>query len=107
MGNNQGRRPRRLSNESHNIHSPLSNTESGPNKGTDTFEDPRLVKLPSTNHRHTAMTYHNGDRYVGHVLATGGHHQEGLSALSELGQMRDGYGVYICKNKEARGSYEY
>ena len=41
--------------------------------------------------RETLIHYHNGDKYEGQILRT----------------LRDGYGVYICSDKEKRSNYEY
>jgi len=42
-------------------------------------------------HRLTVMTYHNGDRYEGQIFKN----------------VRDGFGMYICADKEKRSNYEY
>ena len=39
----------------------------------------------------TVIHYHNGDKYEGSILRNA----------------RDGYGVYICADKEKRSNYEY
>jgi len=42
-------------------------------------------------HRLTVIHYHNGDKYEGQVK----------------GNLHDGYGVYLCANKDKRNNYEY
>ena len=37
------------------------------------------------------MNYHNGDRYDGQIIRN----------------LRDGYGIYVCADKEKRSNYEY
>lgn len=42
-------------------------------------------------HRATVIHYHNGDKFEGQIYRN----------------LRDGYGVYICADKEKRSNYEY
>ena len=44
-----------------------------------------------TEPRLTVMNYHNGDRYDGQIIRN----------------LRDGYGVYVCADKDKRSNYEY
>ena len=41
--------------------------------------------------RMTIVHYHNGDKYEGQIVRN----------------VREGYGVYICNDKEKRYNYEY
>lgn len=42
-------------------------------------------------HRFTTINYHNGDKYEGNIFRN----------------VRDGYGVYICADKDKKNNYEY
>ena len=42
-------------------------------------------------HRFTTINYHNGDKYEGNIFRN----------------LRDGYGIYICADKDKRNNYEY
>jgi hypothetical protein len=42
--------------------------------------------------RVTVIHYHNGDKYEGQIVR---------------GNVRDGFGIYVCADKEKRSNYEY